>query len=120
MRGDVQECVRIGVHHLGSIRQLQKGEEEDSQRRRFAVGDHDARTEIVSSDQLLKFSPEIDCYFGGCCFVDDCSSTTVRTARLHQCTIFDLCYSSRLPVPSFLPSMPFSTIDETRLKVKKD
>ncbi|KAI3509190.1 hypothetical protein L1887_24279 [Cichorium endivia] len=39
-----------------------------------------------------------------------------RTARPHQCIIFDLCYSSRLQVPSFLPSLPFSTIDETRLK----
>ncbi|KAI3499378.1 hypothetical protein L1887_35177 [Cichorium endivia] len=40
-----------------------------------------------------------------------------RTARLHQCTIFDLCYTSRLQVPSFLTSLPFSTIDETILKV---
>ncbi|KAI3690297.1 hypothetical protein L2E82_48277 [Cichorium intybus] len=50
MRGDVQECVRIGVHHLGSIRQVQKGEEEDSQRGRFAVGDHEARKTIDENE----------------------------------------------------------------------
>ncbi|KAI3740961.1 hypothetical protein L2E82_31436 [Cichorium intybus] len=48
MRGDLQECVRIGVHHLGNIRQVQKGEDEDNQRRRFAVDDDDARQIRIS------------------------------------------------------------------------
>ncbi|KAI3708774.1 hypothetical protein L2E82_38215 [Cichorium intybus] len=60
MRGDVQESVRIGVHHLGSIRQVQKGEEEDGQRGRFAVGDHEARKLLVNMLDNFAFTATTD------------------------------------------------------------